>query len=549
VELLDRIVAGILAMPPWAAWIAIVLATFVSEDLTCVAAGLTAATGRMSAVSAIGAAALGIWLGDLGLYAAGKWIGAAALRRAPFAWFVHGDDVAASARWFEQRGPALIFATRFVPGTRLPTYVASGLIGTGFGRFALYTALAVALWAPILGGGTMWLGRAILPLIDAYHRWAWLALALAVAAYWLAIKLLIPAFTWRGRRMIVSRWRRATRWEFWPPWVFYPPLVVYIAWLALKHRSLSLFTAVNPGVPAGGFVGESKSAILEQLRGEHDVVARTRRIEATLDARARTRRVLEFMREHALDFPIVLKPDAGQRGSGVAVVRSEREVEAYLAAIRVDCVAQEHVPGEEFGVFYYRLPSEPRGRIFSITRKQFPRIRGDGVRTLERLILEDERAVCMARFYLDQHKHRLWSVLAPGEELQLVEIGNHCRGAIFLDGCELATPALEAAIERISRSFEGFYFGRYDVRAATTAAFCAGHGFKVIELNGATSEATHIYDPRHGLLFAYGVLFEQWRILFAIAAQNAARGAQVVGVPELLRLLSRYRVAARSHPK
>ena len=548
-ELLDRIVADILAMPPWAAWLAIVLATFVSEDLTCVAAGLTAATGRMPAIDAIGAAALGIWLGDLGLYALGHWLGAAAMRRAPFAWFVHEEDVAASAVWFQQRGPAVIFITRFVPGTRLPTYFASGMLATGFWRFALYTALAVAVWAPILGGGTMLLGREILPLIETYNRWAWLALALAVFAYFLAIKLLIPAFTWRGRRMIVSRWRRVTRWEFWPPWLFYPPLLAYIAWLALKHRSLSLFTAVNPGVLAGGFVGESKSEILARLVGEEAVVARTRRIEATLDAKARTERVAEFMREHALDFPIVLKPDAGQRGSGVAVVRSASEAEAYLAAIRVDCVVQEHVPGEEFGVFYYRLPSEPRGRIFSITRKRFPKIRGDGVRTLERLILEDERAVCMARFYLDKHKHNLWNVLAQGEELQLVEIGNHCRGAIFLDGCELATPALEAAIERISRGFEGFYFGRYDVRAASVEAFLEGHSFKVIELNGATSEATHIYDPRHGLFFAYGVLFEQWRILFAIAAQNAARGAHVVRVPELLRLLSRYRVAARSHPK
>jgi hypothetical protein len=257
----------------------------------------------------------------------------------------------------------------------------------------------------------------------------------------------------------------------------------------------------------------------------------------------------EFLEAHALDYPIVLKPDAGQRGSGVAIVRDSGEAREYLESIRVDCVVQEYAPGDEFGVFYYRFPDAERGRIFSITRKVFPTVRGDGERTLEHLILADPRAVCMAKFYLKQNTARLHYVPRPGEAVQLVEIGNHCRGAIFLDGTSLATPELEDAIERISRRFEGFYFGRYDIRVRSEADLRAGKGLKVIELNGATAEATHIYDPRYSLFDAYRVLREQWSILFAIAAANRSRGAPTTSIGDLLHALTAYRRAAKSHPR
>lgn len=66
----------------------------------------------------------------------------------------------------------------------------------------------------------------------------------------------------------------------------------------------------------------------------------------------------------------------------------------------MDTIIQEYIPGCEFGVFYYRRPDEQHGRIFSITEKRFPEVIGDGARNLERLILDDERAVCMALFYM-----------------------------------------------------------------------------------------------------------------------------------------------------
>lgn len=547
-EFVDQIITQVVELPVWAAWVAIILATFVSEDLTCIAAGLIAASGQLPAFDAIGAAGLGIFLGDLGLYAAGKWIGRPALRRAPISWFVHDDDVRVSSDWFVHRGPIVILLGRFVPGSRLPTYFAAGMLQTGFWRFTLYAALAVAIWAPLLGGGAMLLGREVLPLIELYELWLLPALVALVALVYLAFKFIIPAFTWRGRRMIVSRWRRMTRWEFWPAWIFYTPVLLNYFRLALRYRSWSVFTAVNPCMPAGGFIGESKSEILDGIEGHEEFITRTHCLEAALPPQQRIDAALDFMEQEQLDYPVVLKPDAGQRGSGVAVVRSNDELEAYLKVIRVDCVIQEHAEGEEFGLFYYRFPDEPRGRLFSITTKAFPEVVGDGVTTLERLILFDERAVCLARLHLDAQAHRLWDVPAKGERVRLVEIGNHSRGSIFYDGSDLITPELEATVDRISQDLPGFFFGRYDVIAASTEDLRAGRNFKIIELNGGTSEATSIYDPANRLSEAYRVLFEQWGLLFEIARRNAERGAETVGLVALLKSLALYRREQRSHP-
>jgi hypothetical protein len=254
------------------------------------------------------------------------------------------------------------------------------------------------------------------------------------------------------------------------------------------------------------------------------------------------------MRERRLDWPVVLKPDAGQRGSGVIIARDREAVERYLDAAEFDALVQEYAPGREFGVFYTRLPGEPRGKIFSVTEKRLPEIEGDGVHTVEQLILRDRRAVCMARTYLAAQAERLDEVPAAGETITLVQLGTHCRGAIFLDGGHVVTPELEQAIDEISKTYEGFWFGRYDIRVADPEDLKRGREFKVIELNGVTSESTNIYDPRFGLFEAWGILFRQWGLAFEIGRRNRERGVRPTSPAELIRLARRYRRTSRTHP-
>lgn len=516
-------------------------ATLVSEDLTCIGAGVMAAQGRIDFAAAAFACFLGIYVGDILLFFAGRYLGRPALHRAPLKWFLKSSDVEKSSDWFSRNGMAVIAASRFLPGARLPTYFAAGVLKTRFWRFALYFFLAAAVWTPILVGLSAVLGAEVLKSAFLAKQNVFIKLLAVGLALYVFIKLLIASSTYRGRRMLVSWWRRKLRWEFWPMWAFYPPVVLYIIYLMIKHRSLTLFTASNPAIPSGGFVGESKADILRGLAPAGGFIAPSAFIKASLNEDQRFEQANDFMREYAYDFPVVLKPDLGQRGSGVAIARSEDEMRQYLQEASGDTVIQEYIPGFEFGVFYYRYPESEHGQIFAITDKQFPFVTGDGTSTLERLILQDERAVCMAKFYLEKQSEKLWDIPDKGEKRQLVELGTHCRGAIFLDGGWAKTEELEKAIDKVSKNFEGFYFGRYDIRTPSIEDFKEGKNFKVIELNGVTSEATNIYDPKNSLLAAYRVLFRQWRIAFEIGAQNRKRGIKPASLRELIKLIVEFR--------
>ncbi|HZE70864.1 MAG TPA: alpha/beta fold hydrolase [Pyrinomonadaceae bacterium] len=516
------------------------LATLLTEDLTCVWAGVLAAEGRISFAFAAIACLFGIFIGDILLFLAGRLIGRTVLRHAPLKWFVCESDVERSSIWFRRRGMNTIVVSRFLPGTRLPTYFAAGLLRTSFVKFTFYFLIAAAVWTPLLVGASMVLGREVIES-TLMNEYLFLRIAITALVVFIGIRLLLRLASFRGRRLLLGRWRRLGRWEFWPPWVFYPPVVLYVAFLGLKHRSATLFTCANPAIEEGGFIGESKSRILQGLAQKPDsrsFIARSKLLKNTLCHHARLEGAREFMRDHTLSFPVVLKPDAGERGSGVSVIRSDAELNDYLHASSEDnVIIQEYADGLEFGCFYYRYPESQRGNIFSITRKLFPSVIGDGVSTLEKLILKDDRAICMARVYCNAQQDRLWDIPEKGKSVELIEIGTHCRGSIFLDGREIKTEAMENAVDRLAQGFNGFYFGRFDIRTPSLTDFQQGRNFKVIELNGVTSEATNIYDPRNSLVTAYRVLFHQWRIAFEIGAQNRKRGATPASLRKLASLV------------
>ena len=268
-------------------------------------------------------------------------------------------------------------------------------------------------------------------------------------------------------------------------------------------------------------------------------------IDPESSAVERLEHALAFRAEHGL--PLVLKPDVGQRGSGVLVLRTDHELRERIADVAVPCLLQRYASGREVGLFWVHHPAEERGRIFSVTDKRMPVVVGDGERDLEHLILADERAICLAQTYPDANASRLTWVPAAGEHVELVHIGTHCRGAIFLEGEGLVTPELELAIGRIAARFPGFRFGRFDIRVPSEEALRAGRDLAVIELNGVTSESTNIHDPRHSLRSAYRILFEQWRIAYQIGAANIERGARPGTIGEIWREWRRYRRLQRAH--
>src|SRR5262249_5431072 len=171
-----------------------------------------------------------------------------------------------------------------------------------------------------------------------------------------------------------------------------------------------------------------------------------------------------------------------------------------------------------------RFPQESAGHIFAITRKRFPFIVGDGRQTVREHIERDPRARVLAETYLQRFAASADHILPAGKQLRLVEAGNHCQECIFTDGGDLNSEALCVAIDRISRKLPGFFIGRYDIRYESDEQLRAGEGFTIVELNGAASEATNIYDERNTLCSAYATLYRQWALAYRIGAANRDRG-------------------------
>jgi len=234
---------------------------------------------------------------------------------------------------------------------------------------------------------------------------------------------------------------------------------------------------------------------------------------------------------------------------GVKLIRTREQAEAYLSQTSAPLLAQHYAPGPlEVGVFYYRFPLEPRGRIFAITEKFFPLLIGDGQSSVTELIRRDPRARFIAATYLKRFHTRRDDVLAAGEELKLVVAGNHAQGCIFRDGMRLNSPELQARLDEISRKLTGFFIGRYDIRCASEDDLRAGRNFQIIELNGASSEATSIYDARNSLWTAYRTLFRQWDLVFAIGAANRARGVVPTKLAVVWREWRHFHALAASYP-
>ena len=509
---------------PGAQAVTLGLLTFLQEDVPTVGAALLAGAGHLSWPAGLLGCFLGIWVGDALLYLLARGVGRPLLERSWSKRFFDPAAVARSGRWFAAKGPWLLLSSRFVPGTRLPTYHAAGFLRLPFERFLLVTGMAVAVWTV----GLFLLARALGPeILNGLRRWnsGGFVLLLLIVGFVVAIRLsgkLARRNFGRRIRATMGRW---TRWEFWPAWLFYIPVATNYVWLAIRHRGFTLPTAANPGMFSGGFVGESKIATLQDLHATSPEFTAEACFLEGATAAERLASLERLRGQCRIDYPFILKPDVGQRGVGVKLIRTQEQAEEVLRNTCAPLLLQRYAPGpHEAGVFYYRFPHEPRGRIFAITEKFFPVLIGDGQRTIEELVWQDGRARFAAGKYFRRLGERLPKVLPAGESLKLVEAGNPAQGCIFRDGAHLWSEALERRINDISQRLDGFFIGRYDIRYSAVEELRAGRNFEIIELNGAASEATSIYDPRNSLFAAYRTLFRQWELVFAIGAANRRRG-------------------------
>jgi hypothetical protein len=235
--------------------------------------------------------------------------------------------------------------------------------------------------------------------------------------------------------------------------------------------------------------------------------------------------ILKTVQEAKIKYPLIAKPDIGLRGSGVKKINSIADLKEYAGKANFDYVVQDLIPFDnEVGVFYVRYPHEKIGRITGIVSKEFLIVTGDGFSTVEELIKENPRYELQLKVLKQEYGKKLHDILPNGEKLNLVPYGNHARGAKFIDGSYWITPKLTQIMNEMCLQIPGFYFGRLDVMFNTIEELEQGVNFLVVELNGAGSEPTHIYDPKHSLFFAWKELARHITYMYEISVANHKNG-------------------------
>jgi hypothetical protein len=251
------------------------------------------------------------------------------------------------------------------------------------------------------------------------------------------------------------------------------------------------------------------------------------------------------IQEAKLEFPLIFKPDIGERGFLVERILSENEIDQYLKRVNTNFLVQEFVDlPVECGVFYTRFPDEPNGRVTSVVTKEMLTVIGDGKSTLEELILGKDRARLQWEVLRDRFKNTLGSVPQTNQKIILNEIGNHCLGTKFLNSESLINEKLSETFDQISKQIDGFFFGRYDLRANSPEDLYSGN-FKVMELNGCGAEPGHIYEPGFPLIRALSIQFTHWRNLYTISKQNHKRGVHYVPFREGMKVFKEFKRAMK----
>ena len=296
------------------------------------------------------------------------------------------------------------------------------------------------------------------------------------------------------------------------------------------------FSAVNPVIETGGVMGESKINILNRL--PKSLIPSTVFIKRE---HAGLKVVLEKIKANGIEFPIIAKPDVGERGFLVEKILNPEELALYLKQTKVDFIIQEFVTHpDELSVMYHRMPNSKSGKITSVCIKKTLTVEGDGISNVEDLMQDYPRARLQLARFRKNRASILQKIPKRGEIIELEPIGNHSRGTTFLNGNHLIDKTLEAGFDKIGAEMDGIYYGRFDLKCASIEALKTGKDFKILEFNGIASEPAHIYDPKYSTLKAYKDIYDHWKIIYKISKVQRANGIKSMSLKEAYESVINY---------
>lgn len=318
--------------------------------------------------------------------------------------------------------------------------------------------------------------------------------------------------------------------EYWPSQIFYFPILFVVLKNAMKLGSLNYFCWTNPKMQNGGLIGYSKQAMLEQI--PKVFCPETLRI----NPKEPLSTVELLLLKNNFTYPFIAKPDRGARGYRVELIEDIKSLRQYHYTSKADYLIQEFIDDtQEFGVFVVR--TEDEFFVSSLVQKEFLSLVGDGKSSLETLYNKHDRA---SKYYKKEELPTyLDRILPEGKTILLEPIGNHCRGTKFVNANKFIDQTLTDTFKNLVLKMPDFHYGRFDVKANSFEALRNGN-FKVMEINGISSEPGHIYDPNMGLVQAYKDLFWHWEKMYEIASQNKKNGQNKESITTTVRALLDY---------
>lgn len=304
--------------------------------------------------------------------------------------------------------------------------------------------------------------------------------------------------------------------EHWPTYLFYFPLIPYYIFSAIQLRNLTFYLAANPSIKYSGNGSESKFKTLQLIPEKYTPTTVLIKKNTSFD------QVKTLLASQNINYPLIAKPDIGFRGFLVKKIDNEPGLVNFLKKNNIAFLLQEYIDlPKECGIFYLKIPGEPKGKITSITLKKFIAVVGNGKDTLQSLILEHPRAYLYKKIFFKLHASKLSQVIKKGETVKLTVIGNHSKGTGFINGNHLIDNKVTDTIDGLAKEIDQWYYGRIDIKYHSWEALQEGKDFKILELNGIISEPTHIYDTQKGsYLASLNCIFAHWRSLKKIAIEN-----------------------------
>ena len=308
---------------------------------------------------------------------------------------------------------------------------------------------------------------------------------------------------------------KLTRYEYWPLYVFYAPFLFYWVYLSIKARDFGFLFRLNPGMKFGGAIGADKMTSLKTISEKYLPQTLLVFDDMSFDE------LIKQVKANGFQFPVIAKPNNGERGKGVEKISDRDELKTYWLSHTGELLIQEFVDSRnELGVLYYKDPTTGKGVISSIVRKGFLQVVGDGKSTLRQLINKNTRARFRQKYLHQKFIRILNDVLPQNQTLFLEPVGNHCRGTEFISGQALINDRLLAVFDEICESMPDLDYGRFDLKIESIDMLYQGEGIKIMELNGINSEPAHIYDKGMSLFGAYKEVKKHFDIMYEIARQR-----------------------------